>query len=520
MSDIDISRCRLPPFNHQILGIRKILDNPYFGIFDEMGVGKTKQCIDGAQILFDQNIIDKVLIIAPLSVKYVWFDPELGELSKHLWIDIPNKIVEYHAQSKSWKWGEIAEGQRCLEWVITNYEFIRAEARLQPLLSFCTPRTLLILDEANAIKSHRAEQTKACFALRKKCGRILILTGTPIANSIMDMFTLGNIMHPSILNKKSFFQFRSAYALMGGFLQKQIIGYQNLEDLQNRFKPYVIRRLKRDCLDLPPALPSVQLTVTLSEKTWKIYKEMRDEMVSWLSETHTAYVSQAAVKSMRLAQITSGFLGGVEELPALDVLEDDFLFKPQEERPKIFTTEEIGREKLDFLLKWYKDKLEADPNFKLITWFRFIPELARFLKEFKVLYPNIPLGNCSGKVLLGGKNKKEERDFVYRLLNPQTAPKGPAMAGGTYGTGSLGLNFTASDTMMNSSYDYANWKFEQASARIDRPGQTRTTNFFDLVAVGPKGQKTIDHTIIKARNGKADVAKWTAEAWRQALTEE
>jgi len=501
--------------DHVKIGVQAITTNPFFFLADEMGGMKTAQVIISAQFLFQQGVIDKVLVIAPASVRPVWYDQELGELAKHLWFDTKHAIYEYHAKVRMWKFGDFDLKERHLQWMISNYEFVRSEERLNDLMPFCDERTLLVLDESSAIKSPKSLQFKSCFKLRKRCGRIVLLNGTPIPNSPMDLFTQGNILDPCILGTKSFFIFRSRYAIMGGFLQKQVMGYQNLEDLQNRFKPYILRRLKRNCLDLPPALPPVTLTVALTEHTWKLYKQMRDDMVTWLSDSSVATASQAIVKSMRLAQLTSGFLGGVEELPDEDAVPDESLEKPA----PVHRVEEIGREKLDFLIAWHENLLLEDPNLKLLVWFRFIPELKRFFKEYRLRFPKHELGNCSGQPLLGG-NKKEERGNALRLLDPRTAPSGPVTVGGTYGTGSLGHNFTACHTMFNGSSDYSYWKASQAAARIDRPGQVHATSFFDLVAVGPKGQKTIDHIIVKARQGKEDVANWTTAGWVRALTEE
>src|SRR5690606_13571541 len=116
--------------------------------------------------------------------------------------------------------------------------------------------TMLVLDESSAVKSHRAQQTKACLQLRRRCGRVLLLNGTPIANSPGDMFSQGEMMSKNVLSCASWIHYRARYAVMKkvmirGALQDVIGGWQNLEDLQQRFAPYVIRRLKKDCLDLP-----------------------------------------------------------------------------------------------------------------------------------------------------------------------------------------------------------------------------------------------------------------------------
>lgn len=493
---VDLSRCRLAPFEHQVAGIQALLRNPFFFLADEMGAGKSLQAIVAAQMLFTESLIDRVLVIAPASVRPVWFDPELGELKKHLWDKLPAVITEFHAKKKTWVWHK---GPKPLEWLITNYEFIRSKQRLAQLMAFCTPRTLLILDESSAIKTHTSQQTKACVQLRWACGRVVLLNGTPIANSPMDMYAQGQIMSRKILEVKSYYHFRARYAVMGGWQQKQVIGYQNLEDLQNRFKPYVLRRLKRDCLkDLPEPLEPIIYTVSLTEETWRVYKDMRDEMVAWLTSAEAAITSQAGVKALRLAQITSGFVGGV------DADGEDFP-----------VTREVGREKLDFVLEWWKQRLIDDPTLKLLVWCRFKPELMRLMTNVA--------GLSKGFAALGqihGGQKPADREAALRLLDPRTAPPGPVFMGGTYGTGSLGLNFTACHTVVNLSYDFSYWKFLQSAARVDRPGQRYPVSYFDVVATGPQGQKTLDHQIIKARRAKESIANWTTAAWIKKLIEE
>lgn len=503
-----LHRCRIVPFDHQVMGIDLIVRNDYFFLADEMGAGKTKQAIDAAQVLFHLGLIDRVLVIAPASVRAVWFDAELGELAKHLWHTTVSEVTEFHARSRTWFWmqeGTLPDPKtRRMQWVITNYDFIRPVTRMQELKQYCTGRTLLILDESSAVKNYKAKQTKACLILRRSCGRVLLLNGTPIANTPMDLFSQGQIMSPSILECKTYFHFRARYAKMGGYMAKQIVSFQNLEDLQRRFGPYIIRRLKKDCLDLPEALPPVTLSVPLTEPTWKIYKEMRDDMVAWLSSGTVSTAQQAITKALRLAQITSGFLGGI------DILNDDL------EEVATGEIREIGREKLDFFLEWLDERLVADADFKLLVWCRFRPELARLIRTLR---GDTKWLHMTVEEMRGGQ-KKTERDAGLRALDPRTSPAGPVTLGGTYGTGSMGHNFTAAHTAVNLSYDYSLFKELQSKARVDRPGQVHPVSYFDIVATGPQGQKTIDHHIVRSRRKKEDVATYTASAWIAVLTEE
>jgi hypothetical protein len=573
-----------PPPPHVKYGVEQIVAHPYLLLADDMGGMKTAQSIIAAQFLHDANLIDTVIVIAPASVRpKVWFDQDLGQLREQVFDDKRNVVIEYHQRVRSWEHGP--KDKPALTWYVSNYEFIRNKANLKVLLPYCGLRTLLILDESSAVRTWDSAQTRACMTLRWKtnakgrpvfgaarCGRILEMNGTPVAESPLDMFSQGNLLHPNILQCRYITHYKAKYAVQevirgaGGPLEspyakrvrqpdgsvkmekqylQQTVGWTNLKDLQQRFAPYVLRREAKD-LGIDFALPPVGLEVTLTPTTWKYYQEMKREMVVWL-KSGVAASATAAVKVIRLAQITSGFLGGVED-PNIGETEDGLFeslnldgvygepalvapykvldeFRPiidqlnntgklTDVRPGVV---EIGREKLDFALEWHENLLNHHPNLKLLTWCRFVPELRRYLAEVKRF--GHPVGAACGEEVLG-YGKKAEREYALRLLHPKTAPAGPATVGATQGTGAMGLNFTACRTVLDISYDFSPWKKKQGDARVNRPGQTGPVSFFYLIAVGPKGQKTIDHHIMLARLGKTRINDWTVSAWVRALTEE
>lgn len=552
-----LERCRVKPYAHQVLGIKRLVERPYFALFDEMGAGKTLQVIVAALILHARGEIDNVLVVAPGSVRGVWFDQELGELRKHLWLGTHCEITEYHARNRSWTWQE--DSRKPLRWTITNYEFIRATPRLKNLLPQVTNRTFLALDETSAVKNWKAQQTRACLTLRDRCGHVVLLSGTPIANSPMDMYAQGLLMHASILNCASFFHFRAKYAVMGGYLNKQVLSWQNLDDMQRRFAPHVYRRLKIDCLDLPKKLPAVVIEFPLTPELWRMYRAMRDDMVVWLSTNTVSVAAQAVVKGMRLAQLTSGFLGGVqdaieEDNPELQFEEE---LPPDPTRPSFIPTiinqiddttidqktsplntkslqsdapvQFIGHEKTSAFIMWVEDRLREDPNLKLLAWCRFRPQLTMTLEAITLAFPHITIGAIWGGQSrdrykkIDGENVRVvegDRERSIRLLDPRTMPKGPVIVVGTTATGSMGLTLTGAYTVIYLSNDFSLKTRLQSEDRVHRPGQEHVVSYTDLIATGPNGQRTIDHLIVKALRDKENIATWTASAWVQKLMEE
>jgi len=521
---LGLDECRYTPFAHQVIGIKKLIDDPYVGLFDEPGAGKTLQVIVAAQLLFRAGTIDRVIVIAPADVRPVWYDPYLGELAAHLFPAIPAQVSEYHAKIRQWKHGNWAGTARQLRIIVSNYQFLRNKLRVSKLFSYCGPKTLLVLDESSLVKNMQSAQSKAVAQLRKRCGRVVLMNGTPYGDTPIDLMNQANLLHPGILECRWLTQFRTRYAIMEtyrGF--PEVKNWVNLDDLQRRFAPYVLRRLKKDCLDLPEALPPVLREVTLKPTTWTAYKSMRDDMVTMLRENVGTLAPQAITKALRLAQITSGFVGGIEEIIKNDEVE--FGESPEwvaaaggETRHlTVQPVQAIGREKLDWVLEFFTERLAAEPDFKLLVWCRFRPELFRMLRAVLELFPQIPDENIN---YLAGGQKRAEREAALRLLHPSTAPDGPVFLVATYGTGSMGHNFSACHTVVNCSYDYALLKAQQAEARVDRPGQTHVISYYDIVAVGPAGQKTIDTDIVKAKRTKQSMAEWTTSAWVRALEEE
>ncbi len=554
---LDWSRCRSvwvpanedaegfwsPPLPHVKVGVEWIIANPYALLADDMGGCKTAQAIIAAQFLHDMDLIDRVVIVAPAAVRpKVWFDQDIGQLVEQAFDDKRIMVSEYHQKIKQWERGP--KDAKELRFIVTNFEFIRKDARLKDLLPYCGLRTFLILDESSAVRGDSV-QTEACMKLRwltnkrerpvlgaARCGRILEMNGTPLAEGPLDLFYQGNLLHPSILDCKYVSHFKARYAIQAPVLRsggqvmmdpygkpiQSIVGWsdEGLADLQKRFAPYVLRREAKE-FGIDFALPPVALEVRLTDQTWKHYISMRDNMVVWL-ESGVATAQQAGVKTIRLAQITSGFLGGIED-PQIDGQWFDTIDEPVTPLPMI---QEIGREKLDFALEWHAELLRRYPNLKLLTWCRFVPELRRYLAEIVAKFPQVNVGAACGQKVLDmvTGSQKAEREYALRLLHPKTAPAGAVTVGATQGTGAMGLNFTACRTVLDMSYDFSPWKKKQGDARVNRMGQTGPVSFFYLVAVGPRGQKTIDHHIYLERLGKMQINDLTVSGWVKMLKEE
>lgn len=522
-------------FPHQLTGVEAMAAKPYLWVADEPGAGKTLQVIRAAERLWREGVVDQVLVVCPAAVRGVWYDPEFGQLARYGEAPV---VVEEYRSGKAGRWSSAGAGagssagtgagnaggtqSRPLRWIVTNYELVRRPERLRELRRRCgAARTMLVLDESLAVKSATAAQTRACFELRQSCDRVVLLNGSPEGDSPGDAYSQCKIMDPEIVGCRNWYEFRARYAVMGGFarLQKakqpdgswkaerkpvQVVGWTNLDDLRRRMGPHVLRRTKREFIhDLPPVLPPETLTVPLSRANWDLYRQMRDDAVAWLDENSSASAPQAAVRVMRLCQMTAGFLGGVVGADPTSAPADP-------------TTETVGSEKLDLLTTWLGGRLAEEPRFKVVVWCRFRAEAERVERAVRTEYPDVAVGLVQG---VSSAAEREERAANLGLLDPRRAPAGPVVLVCNLRTGGVGVDLHAAHTAVYMSNDYSLILRRQSEGRLDRPGQVAPVQLFDVVATGPDGQRTADHAVVRALRKKEDVARWTAGEWSQVLKE-
>jgi SNF2 family DNA or RNA helicase len=501
MIEINWARLRGTPSDDQREGIRELVHdtNPTRGrvipgvlaLFDEPGVGKSFQKIAANDFLFEAGRLDAGIVIAPASVRIQWRSPDFGEIRKWDWTE--PAVHEYHAGADRIKW---QDGK--LNWVVTNYEFIREPERLGSLLNQIGRRRVdITLDESSKIKSWKADQTKACRKLRKLCQRATVLNGTPVANSPLDLYSQMDFLSPDIIGAPNWWSFRARYAVMGGFKAKAVVGFRNLDELNRLVRPYILRREKR----LAVAKRFHVREVALDKSSWKHYREMRDGLVTWL-DGQPSMAPQAIVKVLRLAQITSGYLGG---LTATDAENFDPALAAK------IPPREIGREKLKALEAWLAEVVERDPNARVIVWGRFSLELERAQRALE--------SQGIKCVQVRGGQGKVEREEAIKTFTLDRSP-GPMVLFGSPHAGGLGLTLIEAHDVFYMSNDFSLLAREQSEDRAHRKGQQFDVDYTDLLATGPEGQKTIDHTVVARLRSKHDLAAMTTAEWRSALTEE
>ncbi len=323
------------PFQHQIDGFNYGLANDKWFLGDEQGLGKTKQVIDIAVARKLQYGYKHCLIICGVNgLKYNWQNEVSIHSDEKSWI-LGNR---YNSRSKKWKIGSSKDKLDDLNnlehispyFIITNVETLRYNEKIEgekkprfpitdKLIELCKNHEIdmIAFDEFHKCKDPSSMQ--GAQILRLQAETQIAMTGTPLMNSPLDLYIilkwLGYETH-------SFYQFKTHYCEFGGYGGYQIMGYKNLSSLQEQLDDIMLRRLKKDVLDLPEKT-YINEYVEMSAKQEKIYNEVTSEIKENIDMIAKAPNPLAELIRMRQATGYTGILSStVKESAKLDRMEE------------------------------------------------------------------------------------------------------------------------------------------------------------------------------------------------------
>lgn len=186
--------------------------NKGFGLLFEMGCGKTRTAIAIAGAAYEKGAIQRVLVIAPTSVVSVW-PKEIAEVAD---FKVTCKALLGTKQQRIRMIEDLqAFPFKALKVAVINYESTWRDGLFEKLQEY--DADLIICDESQRIKTHDAEQSKAIHKLGDQARYKLILSGTPVQNDAIDIWSQYRFLDASIFGR-NFYQFRNRYAIMGAHL--------------------------------------------------------------------------------------------------------------------------------------------------------------------------------------------------------------------------------------------------------------------------------------------------------------
>lgn len=467
----------VPPFDHQAEALRRGWSRPGYGYLLEMGLGKSRVLIDNFCMLYVNEQVDALLIVAPKGVYSNWTresEENPGELQKWMWSSLRQSSRTYTwVSGKSQRdvrgRGAILDHTHVGPMVLcVNAEALSAvDAARQLCRDFLrSHRTMIVVDESTLMKERKSRRTKVVTELGRLAQFRRILSGSPMTKSPSDLFSQFNFLQPGCLGYSSFVAFQARYCVMrdlevsGRRIQTEV-GTQNLDELARQLEKHSFRKRKRECLDLPPKMYERRV-VELTDQQEKAYEEMRTSAMATLESGETVTTQIVVTQLMRLHQIVCGHI-----------------------RTDTGEVLRLESNRLPALLE-----VTEDTEDQMIIWANYRSDLAAVSRSLRERWGQDSVAEWHGDVPVS-EREAGEADFVAGRRRFMLASQ---QAGG------LGRTWTQARTVVYYSNNHDLMLREQSEDRAHRIGQTGTVLYIDLVA-----PRTIDEKIIDALRSKKNV---------------
>lgn len=434
------------PYQYQIDGINELLSFDKYLLLFDMGMGKGLTSIAVALKRKELGQVKHCLVVSGINgMKYTW----KNEVEQHTKSDVrvlgsrENKkgiLVSGSTQDKLDDLNDFSEF-----FLVTNVESLRNKEIRDKLKDLMKKNIIemIIFDELQSVKSSSSQQGKALLLLSKYVKYFYGLTGTPLMNNPLDLYVPLKLVDKETSN---LYGFRARYCIMGGFSNYEVVGFKNLDELQQKLDDVSLRKKKSDVLDLPPKI-YIDEYVEFGKKQRKIYDDVLKMIMENIDEISLS--PDPLGQMIRLRQATA---------------DTSILSSTIQESAKIDRLKEIVKEIVD----------SGESCLIFSSWTTVTDILERELKEYRTAV-------ITGKVKdrEGQKKKFMEDDDCHILI-------------GTIAAMSTGLTLTKATNVIFMDEPYTMAAKQQAEDRAHRIGTTSSINIITLMA-----KNTIDEYIHK-----------------------
>ena len=443
--------------DYQLTGFKwlKTLSHYEFGgiLADEMGLGKTLQTI--AFLLSEKG--KKSIIVTPTSLIYNWRS-EFEKFAPNMKV----KIIHGNREERIFTKEEVKE----FDVLITTYGTLRNDYDLYNDINF----DFCIIDEAQNIKNPLSQSSEVVKELNAKVK--FALTGTPIENNLLELWSLFDYILPGYLYSKKKFQDK--------FMKRD----KGIKELKKLIRPFILRRLKNDVMSELPDKIEKRFLIEMTKEQKKVYKSYVDDIKIKMKErdftkdkiTIFSYLTKLRQLTLDPAILVEGYKGGSGKIDVTVELIEEFI----------------------------KD------NHKILLFSQFtsvLDSMKKILEAEGIEY-----------FYLDGSTKASERVQLVNEFNNSDNIKVfliSLKAGGT------GLNLTSADVVIHFDPWWNPAIEDQATDRAHRFGQKNVVEVIKLIAKG-----SIEEKIIKLQESKKEIineimsGNYTNESFLSSLSEE
>lgn len=476
------------PLEHQMNALHFGYTKEFVALFMDMRTGKTKVIIDRAMALFEDKKLDRIVVIPLRTLRKNWenaFHNDANMVKVDLLHLDASKPKEFD------KFNGCDDGR--LKVLLVGIESLSAGKAIDLVLSFCLGQTMAVVDESDTIKNHQSIRSNNMYLIRQRCKYRVIMTGTPISQGPMDFYAQFEFLNPDIFGVGDFYSFRNRYAVMGGFEDKEVIGYKNMDELTELAKPYVYQVQYKDVFDSPPAVYEVR-SVPMTEEQKIIYKRIKKDNTIRNSDGNIKLVVQNVLEKMlRLHEVCGGFWAERIDTGKFKITEDKFgqIKKPiyKYDHHRI----EGKMPKLDECVKVLTEDYKDDQG---IVWVVHSAELHMIAEE---LSKHGSVGVLHGGVSEDDRNKLDA-DFragrvKWIVANPTTGGRGY-----TFDAAYVMVNYTSSQNLIHRL---------QSLERATSGSKTRPVVIVDIVV-----ENSVDELYLESLNNKQGVADFVRDQIR------
>lgn len=469
------------PMNHQAMMLDMAWNLPSAAWFAKMGTGKTFAAIHLACARYSAGLVDRIVILCPSTLRLTW----KKEFAKYATIEYDFRIHDTKAGwLKEFYSIKTKPGDPMPVLAVSVEGLGVSEALYDSVCGFyIDSRVFTICDESSRIKNPDAKRTNRAIELGRASHSRLILNGTPIALGIQDLYSQYEFLDPNIIGSGDYWAFKSRYLTMGGFEGKQIIGYQNIEELMKSIIPYTME-VGKEVLNLPPKVPKqFDCEATRIQKDLFYYAIKGKKLHDGVPDMK---VENSLERHLRLQQITGGWLPrAIRTRKIIDGVECEVVetvLEPLAENPK-----------MDLLMS------VIDANYtgsKFIIWSTFTHEIETIAAELSKKYGAKTVACYYGATKQADRSEIEDRycqdpSLRFFIGNPTAAGLGLTLISGE---NDIMLYYTGTNA-----YIYR----AQSEDRAHRKGQENSVVVGDIVML-----RTVDEIIQASIAAKMDIEEY------------
>ena len=470
LTKAEIDQFRFKPFDHQIDGINFGLDPKHnkWLLCDSMGLGKTNEIIWYAETLKRRGLIDHCLVICGVdSLRQNW-KKEIQKFSTESVLVLGEKV------SKKGKVSYASVDQRAKQllepieefFVVVNVATLRSDKVVEAFKKSKNKFGLIAVDEAHKISNKSSQQGANLLKLNSPYK--IAATGTPIVNSPLSAYLL---LSWTDNDKSTLTTYKSNYCEFGGFGDKQVIGYKNLDVLKEEMDSCSIRRTLDQVRDDMPLKTVHYEVIEMSDAHRKFYEAVKEGVKEEADRVELKSGNLLALTT-RLRQATAC--------------------------PAILTTQDILSSKLERCIEIVEDLVSQGEKVVILSTFKEpVYQLAKLLEKYK---PLVATGDVDDQIAFS-RMDQFQNDPISKVFI------------GTHGKCGTGFTLNAASYMICIDTPYTYSSFSQSTDRIWRVTNTRPAFITVLTC-----EDSIDERVAAIVENKKELADFLVDGKENSIS--